>query len=115
MAISLKDRARIKELAAELSQIVGGARRSDGSHKTFDEIESEAIEMTDLLAAEVMEQAVDAEPPEACRCPSCEGVGKLVDRDRQPIVLETDRGEVDWMTTEYFCRRCRRSFFPSAG
>ena len=115
MAISLKDRARIKKLATELSQIVGGAHRADGSHKTFDEIESEAIEMSDLLAAELMEQAVDAEPPEACRCRSCNAVGKLVDRDREPIVLETDRGEVGWMTTEYFCRRCRRSFFPSAG
>lgn len=114
MAISLKDRARIKELAAELSQIVGGARRADGSHKTFDEIESEAIEMTDLLATELMEQAADSEPPEACRCPRCDAVGKLVDRDREPIILETDRGEVGWMTTEYFCRRCRRSFFPSA-
>lgn len=114
MAISLKDRARIKELAAELSQIVGGPRRADGSHKTFDEIESEAIEMTDLLATELMEQAADSEPPEACRCPRCDAVGKLVDRDREPIILETDRGEVGWMTTEYFCRRCRRSFFPSA-
>lgn len=117
MTISLKDRARVKELAAEIHQIMGRDQDSRGRPKTFDEIESEAIELSDLLAAELIEQAVDVEtePPEACRCPSCNSVGKLLDQELEPIVLETDRGEVDWMTAKYFCRRCRRAFFPSAG
>ena len=109
MTILLRDRARIKELAAELCQIVGGARRADGSHKTFDEIEGEAIELTDLLATAMMERVVEDDRPEAteiteategCRCPSCHAVGKLVDQESEPIGLETDRGDVDWMTTK---------------
>ena len=35
--------------------------------------------------------------------------------DDEVHVLETSRGEVAWTEAAWFCRRCRRSFFPSVG
>ena len=53
------------------------------------------------------EQATDVEQAE---CPDC---GKLCTRGRpEPVLLQGLRGEVAYNQPSYFCRHCRRSFFP---
>ena len=102
MALSDKDRKRAEELARELMKITGGRIKPDGVSKTFAEIEEEAIEVTDIVASALIKQPAKDAPdaPTQCRCPECKAV-------------PGDRGEVDFLTKGYFCRRCRRSFFPS--
>ena len=116
MELSATDRRRLQELAGEMRKILGGAVRDDGTPKTFDELEQDSIEVGDLIASAMLEANVrdGEEPPGACRCPKC---NRLCPRceEMEPRVLQTDRGEVSWLEPEYFCRRCRRSFFPSDG
>lgn len=115
MTLSTEERKRARELSRELLKITGGRFKSDGTSKTFDEIEERAIELTDVLASMLIEQAVQEAPevPHPCRCPECKAVLGDRDDDDEPIVLQTDRGEVGFLTQGYHCRRCRRSFFPS--
>jgi len=48
---------------------------------------------------------------EQCECPKC---GLLCPRgEPEPVVLQGLRGEVAFSQPSYFCRHCRRSFFPS--
>ena len=51
MAISPEDHVRVAELAEELLWITGGRYRDDGLPKTFDEIETEASVVADLVAS----------------------------------------------------------------
>ncbi|WP_430450968.1 hypothetical protein [Rhodopirellula europaea] len=113
MALSDKDRKRAEELARELMKITGGRIKPDGVSKTFAEIEEEAIEVTDIVASALIKQTAKDAPdaPTQCRCPECKAVPGDRGEDDEPIVLLTDRGEVDFLTKGYFCRRCRRSFF----
>ena len=114
MGLSAADRSRIQELAAELKDLVGGSRHADGTAKTFDELEEESIEVSDLVGEALLDRMVgDAEEPSgSCRCPKCDRVCPRRGED-EPRVVEADRGTVAWNEAEYFCRRCRRSFFPS--
>jgi len=117
MAVSPQDRARAAELAKELAKITGGRYRPDGTPKTFDELESEAGLVADLIASIAINQAAEDIPEqEKCvRCPKCKAVPRKHDPDDdEPIVIETTHGEVEWLSEGYYCRRCRRSFFPSA-
>ena len=117
MAISPEDRARAAELAEELLRITGGRYRDVGSPKTFDEIETEAGVVADLVASmAVNEAAKDLPEEEKCvRCPKCKAIPRKHDPDDdEPMIVQTTHGEAEWLTEGYFCRRCRRSFFPSA-
>ncbi|TWU39827.1 hypothetical protein Q31b_31420 [Novipirellula aureliae] len=118
MALSNEDRKRALELAREFRKITGGRFKADGKSKTFAEIEDEAIEIGDLITSLAINEAAEDAPdkPAQCRCPECGAVPKKrePDDDDEPVVLLTDRGEVDFVTEGYYCRRCRRSFFPPA-
>jgi hypothetical protein len=117
MAISPEDRARAEELAKELFKITGSRFRADGTSKTFAEIEDEASLLGDLITSMAINQAV-AEAPgleRLVRCPQCHAEpGEHDPKCDEPIVIQTTRGEVEWVAEGYYCRRCRRSFFPSA-
>lgn len=116
MGLSAKDRKRMQELGGEIRKIFGGAVRDDGTPKTFDELERESIEVGDSIASAMLEANVrdGEEPSSVCRCPKCNRLGPRCEEE-EPRILQTDRGEVSWLEAEYFCRRCRRSFFPSDG
>lgn len=116
MAISAQDRARAQELARELVKITGGRFKEDGTSKTFDEIEVEASLIGDLVTSLAINQAAKEMPEEeqCVRCPKCKAVPREHSPDDdEPIVIQTARGDVEWVTKGYYCRRCRRSFFPS--
>ena len=116
MGLSATQRKRLQQITAEVKDIVGGCLHDDGRPMTFAELEEECIEAGDLLTAAVLQQRVAERqtPEEAPCCPTCQRPG-TPDADDEARVLQTDRGEVAWMEPAYFCRPCRRSFFPSLG
>ena len=63
-----------------------------------------------LCGHELGARASQAAEVEQAACPDC---GKLCPRGQpEPVVLQGLRGEVTYNQPSYFCRRCRRSFFP---
>ena len=112
MELSAIQRARLEEIAAEAKEIVGGCLHPDGRPMTFAELEDECIEAGDLLTSAMLEQRVtDRQLPQQPCCATCDCEGEP--GPDEPRVLQTDRGEVSWMEPTYYCRPCRRSFFPS--
>ena len=109
-------RERLKQIAAEVREILGGCQHPDGRPMTFSELEDECIEAGDLLTAGVIEGRVaqGKSPEDDCCCPTCQRPGIRLPED-EARVLQTDRGEVTWMEPAFYCRNCRRSFFPSLG
>lgn len=116
MGLSSAQKERLREIAAEAREIVGGCLHPDGRPMTFAELEEECIEAGDLLSSAILKQRVsEREPPEQPpSCPTC-GRQTRLNPDEEPRVLQTDRGEVDWLEPTYYCDYCRRSFFPSVG
>ncbi|HUY87237.1 MAG TPA: hypothetical protein VMV10_00735 [Pirellulales bacterium] len=116
MSLSASKRERLKQIAAEMQEILGGCVHPDGRPMTFSELEDECVEAGDLLTAGVLERRVaQREMPQGeCCCPSCRRPGARLPDD-EVRVLQTDRGEVAWMEPTFDCRPCRRSFFPSLG
>jgi hypothetical protein len=116
MNLSASKRERLKQMAAEVQEILGGCVHPDGRPMTFSELEDECVEAGDLLTAGVIERRVaQRETPQGeCCCPSCQRSGTRLPED-EVRVLQTDRGEVAWMEPTFYCRDCRRSFFPSLG
>ena len=116
MGLSAADRERLRELGGEIREILGGSVRDDGAAKTFDELERESIEVADLIGSAMLEANVrdSKEPSGTCVCPKCNRLSPRQE-DVEPRVLQTDRGETSWLEAVYFCRNCRRSFFPEVG
>lgn len=115
MDLSLEKRRRLLELVEEAREILGGCLDQDGRPKTFAELEEECVEVGDLLTAELLRERVgerNPDGPSGC-CPSCGRDGER--SPDEPHVLQTDRGEVGWSEPAYYCRHCRKSFFPSLG
>ena len=56
------------------------------------------------------EQAAEVEQAE---CPDCGAACTRV--DVEPVVLDGLRGPLGFSQPKYYCRQCRRSFFPSDG
>ena len=117
MTLSMEQRERLRSLGGEVREILGGSTREDGTPKTFEELENDSIEVADVIGTAMLETNVQDEKHTfqgTCRCPSCDCLSPRREED-EARVLQTDRGEVGWLETEFFCRRCRRSFFPSHG
>jgi hypothetical protein len=116
MNLSAERRRRLEQIAAEMQEMLGPPVETDGRAKTFDELEDECVAVGDWLTAQVLQRRVAArgvQEDSPC-CPECQHVGEHLPDD-EVHVLETSRGEVAWTEAAWFCRRCRRSFFPSVG
>jgi len=116
MGLSAAQRERLREIAAEAKEVIGGCLHADGRPMTFAELEDECIEVGDLLSCVMLQERVtERHPPEQPPdCPTC-GRRTNLTPDEEPRVLQTDRGEVEWLERTYHCSHCRRSFFPSLG
>ena len=116
MKLSATQRERLQEIAREATEIVGGCLHPDGRPMTFAELEDECIAVGDLLTSAMLQQRMTERqsPQQPPCCPTC-GRQTDLNPDEEPRVLQTDRGEVEWMERTYHCRHCRRSFFPSLG
>lgn len=82
-----------------------------GGQCLFAALEDSAVEIGDAFTQEVLKQELAAQPQAPCHCPTC-GEAGLRKKERLRSI-ETRRGPVDVPEIECYCRRCRRSFFPS--
>ena len=117
MAINSGIQQQIQESATQVRQKFYGGRGAPKSGTIrFEELESDAAELGDAVAREIMqqvlqEQAQEDHPETSCECSVCGRSGEL--EDVKPRVVQTRRGEVNWPEPRYFCKRCRKAFFPS--
>jgi hypothetical protein len=65
--------------------------------------------LADALARQAASQAQS--PTAFPTCPGCQQ--PLPCEDTQERIVQTRAGEAQWAEPEAYCRRCRRSFFPS--
>jgi hypothetical protein len=100
--------AVVREFLAEEGLL---APPGQGAPSRFDALEDAAIEVGDALTRELLQQELAAEAEVECHCPTC-GEAGLRKQERQRSI-QTRRGPVPVTEIECYCRRCRRSFFPS--
>jgi hypothetical protein len=107
----LKQRVRkfVDELLAEQARVT-----AKPGVALFTTIEDLACELGDTFAQEVMryEAAHRDEPPHYC-CPQCGQLGQR--KGEEERVITSCRGPVEVIDVECYCKRCRKSFFPSRG
>lgn len=110
MATSPDLAQRIRELAEELSQEFGQIEERAGECLMTD-VEDFAAEIGDALATRLMERELASrESSGDAACPCCQKEGKL--RRRRERTVQTKRGLIEIKEPEFYCGRCRKSFFP---
>ena len=101
---------RIRELAEELSREFGQIEEREGECLMSD-VEGFAAQIGDALASRLMEQELQSREADDDRdCPCCQKPGRL--RRRRTRSVQTRRGAIEISEPEYYCGRCRKSFFP---
>jgi len=84
------------------------------------EIEDLFLEIREVLSEKMLDHALARQAARhtqaaaaPAHCPSCKQ--PLACDQTNERVLDTRAGEAEWVEPEGYCRRCRRSFFPSVG
>lgn len=108
--------ARIRQLSFELAEDLGEISWEGEYGSPFAAIEARAAEIGDQLMREVAAHRCrmenESRPPDSQRCcPKCHGPGDL--KRLRKRELQTIRGTTELTEPEYYCKKCRRSFFPS--
>jgi hypothetical protein len=111
MATIIELREEIRRFAEELSAKYGPVGAKPGV-ALFTVMEDLACELGDTLAQEVLryQAAQHDDSAEVC-CPQCGQPG--LRKRAQPRVVTSCRGPVEVSELECYCKRCRKSFFPS--
>jgi len=89
--------------------------RSQGKPATLDEIETSAMEVGLNIAKQLMQHEVDLEENEDADTAPCPLCAKSCPK-RGPIQKHkvlTEAGHLEITRRGYFCKPCRRAFFPS--
>jgi hypothetical protein len=86
---------------------------------TFIEIEDLTVEIGDEVARqlarfELSRRAEEMAAAEGHACPEC-GKQAPVEKEREPLILQGRRGEIEYSEPFCHCTRCQVSFFPSGG
>jgi hypothetical protein len=82
----------------------------------FSDLEELAVQIGQAVSRQLLDQALQQQaaapvPAQDQVCPSC---GQPVEAGTpEPRVIRTRAGESHWPEPHSYCRRCRRSFFPS--
>lgn len=103
---------RIDEFVASLRVEFGEI--GQGEHDCLlSAIEDFGVQVGDAVAKTVAEAgaADEIQETEEARCPCCRDPGKL--RGERKRLLDGRRGKLRISEPEYFCSKCRKSFFPS--
>ena len=109
-------RRRVLEVAGELA-----AEEMDrlAGMGTFAEIEDLTAEIGDeltrqLASLELKRRAEATAEVGRHACPEC-GEEVPIEPEREPLILQGLRGEIEYSEPVCHCTRCRVSFFPSGG
>ena len=115
MAISGELHGRIKQVAAEFRRELWGEKACPERGTKFTQIEDECCEVADALARELMGQGLDEQEEVVEEGPKeCGLCGHHAKQDGlEPKIITTRRGDVVWRERKYYCKHCRKAFFPS--
>lgn len=105
-------RARVALYARELLAEQGLPAKQSGE-PLFTTLEDAAIAIGDAVTQELLEEQLAASAQDSHDCPRCRTPGLRKKERRRTI--QSRRGDVELVEQEYYCKRCRRSFFPSLG
>jgi len=103
---------RIAAFACELAEEMGAVDDSSAL-SWLDAIESEAVEISNAVHAELVKQR-SADRPAAAEesvCPECGRSGRYQGPRERELIGR--RGPLTIREPEYFCACCRKSFFPA--
>ena len=105
-------RTRVREMVENLAREYQRELAAAGTLVALEELTAEIGDEfgRQLCENELLGRAKRAANVEQCECPEC---GLLCPRGKpEPLLLQGLRGELALSQPSYFCRRCRRSFFP---
>ena len=108
-------RARVREMVEGLAREYQKELAAAGTLLDLEELTAEIGDEfgRQLCENELLDRARRASIAGHGECPEC---GSLCPRgEPEPTVLQGLRGQLSFSQPSYFCRRCRRSFFPSGG
>ena len=86
------------------------------------ELEDVVVAIREVISEKMLAQAlqrqaatVEQRPQKYRDCPGCGGavLNKPGDDEAEARSVLTRGGQADWVEPEKYCRKCRRSFFPS--
>ena len=107
-------RGKIDRLVQELATQEQGRLSEAG---TFVSLELLTAEIGDEIAHKLAShellrrsEALSQQPLHTC--PDC-GRSCPLEPDREPLILQGARGEIEYPEPRCYCPRCRRTFFPS--
>ncbi len=114
----MDDRLR-ERVQGFVEQLLREEKASLRKAQTLVEIENLAVEVGDEIArqltvGDLSERAQAVAEQEQFHCPMC-GRACAVEGDREPLILQGRRGEIEYSEPRCHCRSCRRDFFPSRG
>ena len=115
MATSSELQRRIEEFVESLEAEFGPV--SQGKHNCLlSAIEDFGVQVGDEVAKSIAQkksakQIVLGEPTTQCCCPVCSSPGQF--KGERKRLLDARRGKLRITEPEYFCSKCRKSFFPS--
>lgn len=101
----------VESLEAEFGPV------AQGEHNCLlSAIEDFGVQVGDAVAKTVAQkkasqQIVNADPTAECCCPVCSSPGQF--KGERKRLLDGRRGSLRISEPEYFCSKCRKSFFPS--
>jgi hypothetical protein len=106
-------KSRVKAMVEELAKEHQRELAAAGTLVDLEELTSQIGDefARQLCESELVNRGRQAADVQQCECPEC---GSLCPRGQpEPVVLQGLRGEVGFNQPSYYCRHCRRSFFPS--
>lgn len=109
----------LKEAEEAYERVFGERDRLGESRQptTFSEIEAEAVREGNQLARRLIEGKISSSLEASgchggeCHCPFCGKPAKRMREDREAREVHARPGAVSFERYEYYCGRCRRSFF----
>lgn len=106
-------RTRLREVVKQLAREHQSELAAAGTLMDLEELTAEIGDEVSrqLCENELANRGRKAARLDECECPEC---GSLCPRgEAEPVVLQGLRGDLGFSQPSYFCRHCRRSFFPA--
>ena len=120
MALRKELRDRMAEMAEELRRAVYREGGCPEWGTSFTDLEAMGVDLGDALAQLFTSQAVQQQAhdldEDTCPCVCGHQASRRIAKGEpgwEARTLTTRRGELAWLEKEYYCERCRKSFFPS--
>ncbi len=112
MATTKRIEERIAAMARELAEEELGDVDDSNALSWLDAVETRAVEISDMIAAEMVRQKAATRPAEEDEsiCPQCGKLGRYQGQHERPLI--TRRGPTTITEPKYYCPCCRKDFFP---